>query len=120
MEEENLFDTGLLKELGDKKSILIVLTFFLDNSPKDIRDLEKSISEKDLKAIFNKAHKMKGSLAMLKAIKMVAILEQIEIASGMEKDLEKVETLLPEFFKKFSLLEQQLSKEVASLKAEMG
>lgn len=119
MEEEVLFDTALLEELGDKKSTIIVLGFFLDNSPKDLKELEKLIAEKDLKGVFNKAHKLKGSLAMLKANSIVAIMEQLEIASSIEKDLEKAQHLINLFVEKFGLLENQLQNEVIKIKSSM-
>jgi HPt (histidine-containing phosphotransfer) domain-containing protein len=119
MEEEILFDTALLEELGDKKSTIIVLGFFLDNSPKDLLELERLLSENDLKGIFNKAHKLKGSLAMLKASQLVAITEQIEIASGSEKDLEKTKTLTHLLVQKFGLLITQLKNEINLIKSSM-
>lgn len=119
MEDEILFDTTLLQELGDKKSILIVLNFFLDSSPKDIKELEIFIFEKDLKSVFNKAHKMKGSLAMLKSNIMVAELEQIEICAGVEQDQLKLEKLAAHFFRNFTILQKQLNKEAELLKTDM-
>ncbi len=120
MEEEILFNTALLEELGDKKSTLIVLGFFLDNSPKDITELEKLLADKDLPGVFKKAHKLKGSLAMLKAIKLVDLLEQLENASGVEKNLETSETLTQLFIEKFGLLIIQLDKEVANIKSSLA
>ncbi len=120
MEEEVLFDTALLEELGDKKSTIIVLGFFLDNSPKDLKELESLLSEKDLQGIFNKAHKFKGSLAMLKANKLVAIIEELEIAAGSEKNLDKSEILINLFKEKFGLLQSQLQNEVVKLKSSIA
>jgi len=119
MEEEVLFDTALIEELGDKKSTIIVLGFFLDNSPKDLKELVNSIAEKDLPGIFKKAHKLKGSLAMLKADTIVAIMEQLEIASGVEKDLEKAQHLINLFVDKFGLLQSQLQNEIIKIKSSM-
>lgn len=119
MEEEILFDTALLEELGDKKSTIIVLGFFLDNSPKDLKELEKLNTESDLPAIFSKAHKLKGSLAMLKANTIVTILEQLEIAAGVEKDLEKSQNLINLFVIKFRLLQVQLQNEVQKIKSSL-
>jgi HPt (histidine-containing phosphotransfer) domain-containing protein len=119
MEEEVLFDTALLEELGDKKSTIIVLGFFLDNSPKDLKELERLLSENDLQGVFNKAHKLKGSLAMLKANKIVSLLEQLEFASGGEKNLEKSQSLTILVNEKFGLMLSQLQNEVIKIKSSM-
>ena len=120
MEEDVLFDTALLEELGDTKSTIIVLGFFLDNSPKDLKELESLLSEKDLDGIFKKAHKLKGSLAMLKANTIVSIMEALEIAAGSEKDLDKSESLIHLFKIKFGLLQSQLHNEVQKLKSNIA
>jgi HPt (histidine-containing phosphotransfer) domain-containing protein len=120
MEEEVLFDTALLEELGDKKSTIIVLGYFLDNSPKDLKELESLLSERDLQGIFKKAHKLKGSMAMLKANTIVSIIEELEIAAGIEKDLDKSESLINLFLIKFDLLQSQLQNEVLKLKSSIA
>ena len=120
MGEEILFDTALIEELGNKKSTMVILGFFLKDSQKDISDLEKVLAENDVLGIFNKAHKLKGSLAMLHAHKLVDILEQLEFASGKEKDIEKSRTLINSFTQVYPLLISQLEKEVASIKASLA
>lgn len=117
--EEVLFDTALLEELGDKKSTLIVLGFFLDNTPKDLKELERMLSEQDLTGVFNKAHKLKGSLAMLKAHTLVSIMEQLELASVGEKNLEKAQSLTKLLVEKFGLLQSQLQSEIIKIKASI-
>lgn len=118
MGEDILFDTQLIEELGNKKSTIVILGFFLKDSQKDIFELEKVLAENDLQGVYNKAHKLKGSLAMLHAHKLVAILEQLEFAAGKEKNLEKSRTLINSFTELYHLLISQLEKEVASLNAD--
>lgn len=117
--EEVLFDTALLEELGDKKSTIIVLGFFLDNTPKDLKELVRMLSDQDLNGVFTKAHKLKGSLAMLKAHSLVSIVEQLEQAAGAEKDLEKAQTLTNALVEKFGLLQAQLQNEIVNIKASI-
>lgn len=119
MGEEILFDTALIEEMGNKKSTIVILSFFLNDSQKDISELEKVLSENDLQGIFNKAHKLKGSLAMLHAHKLVDILEQLETATGKEKDIEKSRSLVNSFTQIYPILISQLEKEVASIKASL-
>jgi HPt (histidine-containing phosphotransfer) domain-containing protein len=120
MGEEILFDTLLIEEMGNKKSTIVILGFFLKDSHKDISDLEKVLAENDMPGIFNKAHKLKGSLAMLHAHKLVDILEQLEFASGKEKDIERSRTLINSFTQVYAVLISQLEKEVASIKASLA
>jgi len=56
---------------------------------------------------------------MLHAHKLVAILEQLEFASGQEQDIEKSRTLIQNFTEVYALLISQLEREVASIKASL-
>jgi HPt (histidine-containing phosphotransfer) domain-containing protein len=120
MEEEILFNTKLIEELGNKKSTIVILGFFLNGAAKDISDLEKSLEENDLPGLNMKAHKLKGSLGMLHANKLVEILDQLEIASGSEQNFESAQNLTNMFIEKYAVLITQMEREVASIKAGLA
>ncbi|MEI8073169.1 MAG: Hpt domain-containing protein [Bacteroidota bacterium] len=119
MEEEILFNTKLIAELGNNKSTIVILGFFLNGATKDISELEKSLKENDLLGLNMKAHKLKGSLGMLHANKLVEILEQLEIASESEQDFERAQNLTNMFIEKYAVLINQMEREVASIKASL-
>jgi HPt (histidine-containing phosphotransfer) domain-containing protein len=114
--EEILFDTALLDEMGSKKSTLIVLEYYLEDSPKYLLDFERLISERDLPGILKKTHKLKGSLGMLKADLLVSLLNQVDIAARKELNFEKVQDLMDVVREKLQLLDTQLLHAIKQIK----
>jgi HPt (histidine-containing phosphotransfer) domain-containing protein len=119
-EQEMLFNTALLGELGDIKSLLIVLDFFLVNTPKDLTELSRLIQAKDYQNIFKKAHRLKGSFSMLRATKMVQILEKLESAAALNENMEIIEELVASFLGLYHILETQLRGEIQNLKSSLA
>jgi len=54
MDEEIMFNTALLEELGDNQSLLIIMNIFLTSAPKDIQDLQTFIGQQDYASIYKK------------------------------------------------------------------
>jgi HPt (histidine-containing phosphotransfer) domain-containing protein len=119
-ENEMLFNTALLGELGDKKSLLIVLDFFLNNTPKDLTELASFTQNKDHLNIFKKAHRLKGSLSMLKATKIVDILAKLEYAASVNENMDIIEELVASFLGNYSILEKQLRAEMDRIKSSLA
>lgn len=119
MEEEIMFNTALLEELGDNQSLLIIMNFFLTSTPKDIKELQEYVAQKNYHEIYKKAHKMKGAVAMLKAQKMVEVLLLLETASEIDQNMIMVESLVAIFIKMYQVLEKQMLDAIAVLKADL-
>lgn len=119
MDEEIMFNTALLEELGDNQSLLIIMNFFLTSAPKDIQDLQAFIAQQDYTSIYKKAHKLKGAVAMLKAQKMVDVLLLIESAAEIDQNMTLIESLVAIFMKMYTVLERQMKEAMALLTMEM-
>jgi HPt (histidine-containing phosphotransfer) domain-containing protein len=114
--EEMLFNTALLDEIGSKKSTIKVLEFYLRDSQKYLHEFETLISERDLRGFMQKSHKLKGSLAMLKADLLVSLLDQMDKTASMETDFEKVQDLMLILKEKLQILDTQLLQEIERIK----
>lgn len=119
MEEEMMFNTALLEELGDNQSLLIIMNFFLTSTPKDIKELQEYVAQKNFHEIYKKAHKLKGAVAMLKAQKMVEVLLLLESAAEIDQNMTMVENLVAIFIKMYQTLEKQMLEAMAVLKSDL-
>jgi len=119
MEEEIMFNTALLEELGDNQSLLIIMNFFLTSTPKDLKDLQEFVAQKNFHEIYKKAHKLKGAVSMLKAEKMVEVLLLLETAAEIDQNMTMVENLVAIFNKMYLVLEKQMNEAIAVLQSEL-
>ena len=119
MEEEIIFNTALLEELGDNQSLLIIMNFFLTSTPKDLKELQEFVAQKSFHEIYKKAHKLKGAVAMLKAQKMVEVLLLLETAAEIDQNMTMIENLVSIFIKMYQVLERQMLDAIAVLQTDM-
>lgn len=119
-DSEILFNTALLGELGDKKSLIIVLDFFLINTPKDLTELASFVQSIDYPNIIKKAHKLKGSFSMLRAGKMVVILDNLESAATLNENMTLIEALVASFLGNYRILEFQMRAEIDIIKSGLA
>ena len=117
--EDILFDTALIDEIGSKKSTIRVLEYYLEDSPKFLQDFEKLLSERDLPNFIKKAHKLKGSLGMLKADLLVSLINQMEIAAVNEKNIDQLPDLLAALKAKLHILDEQIIQKIIKIKESL-
>lgn len=109
---ENLFDLSLLQEMDDNEYIAEILTTYLDNTPGELKELQKLCSNIQFEAIYKMAHKLKGSSSLLYAHGILRILSKIEefakaeikeglpvLAQQAKDEFVKIETPLKEILK---------------------
>ncbi len=117
--EDILFDTALIDEIGSKRSTIRVLEYYLGDSPKFLQDFEKLLADKDLSNFILKAHKLKGSLGMLKADLLVSLINQMETSATNEKNFDELQDLLATLKDKLHILDGQLIQEIKKIKASL-
>ena len=117
--EDILFDTALIDEIGSKKSTIRVLEYYLEDSPKFLQDFEKLLSDRDLPNFIKKAHKLKGSLGMLKADLLVSLINQMEIAAVNEKNIDQLPDLLAALKAKLHILDEQIIQKIIKIKESL-
>ncbi|HTI10846.1 MAG TPA: Hpt domain-containing protein [Puia sp.] len=109
------YDLSILQQLDDNQQVLEILDLFLVNAPLQVRDLLEAAAHKDWTKTYAVAHKLKGSLGVLGAFDLMALLQQMEKqaeaakTTGVEEDT--LNGTLQKFIIAFSELETLLKKE---------
>jgi len=119
-EEEPLYDLSLLKELDDNQYLTEVLSFFIENAPADIKELQPLADKKDWEALYKKAHKIKGAAAMLQSTRLAGLLANIESNAKTLTNIETIPGLVQEAVALFAELDQALRKELNRIKKELS
>lgn len=101
--EEKLYDLNMLEAMEDNDYLVEILSIFLEETPREFKEMQKAASSGKAPIVADKAHKLKSSSGLLEANKLTRILEQIEYMARSENrpaDLLKlVESALPEYKK---------------------
>ncbi len=114
-----LYDLSLLEELGDKESLLDVLSLFFDNTPNDIKELKNLYDEKNAEQLSKLAHKIKGAVSILQSARLTELLKNIEIRTKETLDVSTVAEEMTEVSGLFAILERQLHSEWERISKEM-
>lgn len=117
---EKMYDLALLEELEDPNYVLEVLTYFLQYSPLDIKELNVLVLENNRESLAKKAHKLKGAAGMLKAEKLRLLLATIEQGAKNDAPMEKLAQEVSEVLKLFAELEKQIQEEVSRIQKELA
>ncbi|MBI2284099.1 MAG: PAS domain S-box protein [Bacteroidetes bacterium] len=117
---EKMYDLALLEELDDPNYVLEVLTYYLQYSPLDIKELNVLVLENNRESLAKKAHKLKGAAGMLKAEKLRVLLADVEQGAKNDTPMEKLAQKVSEVLKLFASLEQQLQEEVSRIQKELA
>lgn len=102
-----LYDLSMLKTLtqGNRELLTGMLKAFANQVPASIQHLKSGLQQKDFKAIYTAAHKIKPNIDTLQITPMKAAIRQIEALATEKKDTEELGHLI-------SMLESTLLKVV--------
>ncbi len=115
---ENLFDLSLLQEMDDNGYIAEILTTYLDNTPRELKELQKLCSELQFDAIYKMAHKLKGSAGLLYAHGILRILSKIEEFAKAEIK-EGLHVLAQQAVDEFAKIEAPLKEILKNINKEL-
>jgi len=82
--EEKLYDLRMLEEMDDNEYLVEVLSIFLNETPRELKEMKMAVTSKRISIVSNKAHKLKSSSGLLEAKKLSKILVQIEEVATLE------------------------------------
>src|SRR5438445_13452780 len=77
------YDLSMLEEMDDAEYLLEVLDLLLQETPKDLRELQEAFQAGKADIVYKKAHKLKSSSGVIQAENLTGLLENIE-ALGKE------------------------------------
>jgi signal transduction histidine kinase/CheY-like chemotaxis protein/HPt (histidine-containing phosphotransfer) domain-containing protein len=91
---------------GDKNSLRLILTSFLDNTYRNADELNRYIREKNLKQASEVAHRMKSAFSQLKIYHISSLLQ-------------KIETLKPDKYRAANIYLDYLNKQIKPVVKEI-
>jgi CheY-like chemotaxis protein len=111
---EKLYDLSLLEEMDDNEYIVEIVSIFLNETPKELAEMQKAAISGKIDIVYAKAHKLKSSTGLLQADTLLQILKHIEgiSKSGSGSDVIKLVESANEEYKK---IEVALSKHLKNI-----
>ncbi len=88
-----------------------VLGIILEETPNALLAIREAISNEEWKEAYEKSHKLKSSLGLIQAKELFALMNQIEINSSGETNLEELLNLAETAIEKYNLLKPMLESE---------
>ena len=82
---EKLYDLSMLYDMDDNEYVAQILTIFLRDVPKDLREMKDGLSAGKINQVYSAAHKLKSSAGVIQAYRLSMLLEQIESISRAGK-----------------------------------
>jgi signal transduction histidine kinase/CheY-like chemotaxis protein len=81
LSENDVIDLQDLYELanGDKTFVSEMMEIFLEQNPKEIKELEKALSENRCDAVYQLAHKMKSAIGFMGVKGVLFVLNELEV-----------------------------------------
>lgn len=109
------YDLSFLNEMNDKVYSQEILMRFLQDTSPLLKQLEEKVKNADWLSVFQKAHKLKSGLGLLKMDLMLEYIVPIETMAREEQTIEKIPTLLKQAKEEYSIVSPLLEKELAKL-----
>lgn len=100
---------------GDIQSAKLILSTFIENTDRNLSDLNNQIKSKDLKAASAMAHKMKPAFKQFKIYNIAGLLLKIEKLEDKNENLREAKNLADELNIQIKPILKSLRKELALL-----
>ena len=117
---EGAYDLGMLEELEDNDYLQEVLTIWLMESPKDIKDMKEALQANKVDIVCKKAHKFKSSAAVIQAEYLKCLLEHIELRGKNGAPAGELEGLVGQVTKEYNSIEHSLKIYMEGLKKKIA
>ncbi|MEO6452793.1 MAG: response regulator [Ginsengibacter sp.] len=113
--EEKLYDLRMLEEMDDNEYLAEILSIFLDETPKELKEMKMAAASKRTSVVSNKAHKLKSSSGLLEANRLSKVLMQIEITSKSENNGNELIRLVDEAEGEYKKIESLLQAHLKTI-----
>jgi len=75
---EVMYDLSILEEMDDNEYVAEILTIFLLETPKDLKEMKEALQAGKADIVCQKAHKLKSNASIIQAAKLNGLLVNIE------------------------------------------
>ncbi|MEO6329432.1 MAG: response regulator [Ginsengibacter sp.] len=84
LSEEKPYNLHMLEAMDDNEYLVEILSIFLNETPRELKEMTLAVASRRNSIVYGKAHKLKSSSGLLEALKFSEILEQIESTANLE------------------------------------
>lgn len=119
-EAQGLYDLAMLEEMDDNEYLQEVLTIWLMESPKDIKDIQEALHTGRVDVACKKAHKLKGSAVVIQAENLRTMLEHIEQRGKSGAPVDELRGLVDEAVKEYNSIESSLKRYIEVLNKKIA
>jgi HPt (histidine-containing phosphotransfer) domain-containing protein len=113
---EGLYDLSMLEEMDDTEYLLEMLTTLLQETPKDLKEMQQALQTGKTDIVCRQAHKIKSSSGVIQAEKLTTLLEQIESLGKKGAGNSELAIIIDTAVQQYSLIEKSLKKYIHELK----
>ena len=113
--EEKLYDLRMLEEMDDNEYLVEILSIFLDETPKELKEMQMAATSKRTNIVSEKAHKLKTNSGLLEANKLSKILEQIEETAKSENQPNELINLVEAAQREYKKIENSLQDHLRTI-----
>lgn len=113
--DESLYDLSMLTAMAGDTFVAEILIIFLRETPVTLEEMKEALNEKKYQILGQKAHKLKGSAGVLQAVKLIHLLEEIEIISKLEGYNNELNKLVKSAQQQYDCIEQSLKNYINTL-----
>jgi HPt (histidine-containing phosphotransfer) domain-containing protein len=111
-----LYDLGMLEEMDDAEYLLEVLDLLLQETPKDLKELQEAFHAGNADAVYKKAHKLKSSSGVIQAETLTSLLEDIETLGKKGIINDELKSLVAHAAEAYRHIERSLKKYVDDMR----
>jgi HPt (histidine-containing phosphotransfer) domain-containing protein len=110
-----LYDLSMLEEMDDAEYLLEVIDLLLQETPKDIKELQDAFKLGKADNVYKKAHKLKSSSGIIQAEALTAVLGDIETLGKKGIISDELKGLIEHAAEEYGHIEKSLQKYVDAL-----
>jgi DNA-binding NarL/FixJ family response regulator len=113
--KEKLYDLSLLEEMDDNDYIIEIVSIFLNETPKELVEMQTAASSGRIDVVCGKAHKLKSGAGLIQANTLLQILKNIEETAANSPDGSKVMMLVENACSEYKKIEIALQKHLKNI-----
>ena len=111
-----LYDLTMLEEMDDAEYLLEILDLLLQETPKDLKELQEALNLGEADIVYKKAHKLKSSSGVIQAKNLTNLLGDIENLGKKGIINDELKSLVAHAEAEYRYIEKSLKKYVTELR----
>lgn len=115
--DEDLYDLSMLEDLDDEEYVVEMLTIFLEETPKDLKEMREALNAGETATICTLAHKLKNSAGVIQANSLMLLLTDIEVNAKTGKVNVELVALITAAHQEHKKIEYRLKNHLKTIEA---